>query len=269
MSEFDPALVAQVVKSQPELFATDGLEPDVVEPGVIQAARDFSRAPKHTGKTATADEARCVAAFAMLSAGVSRRKIATRLSMSRHTLAGIERAFEEGGKLAPLKGRIERELQLLLAEATDALRDAIESDKRDIEAAAWVKALATALGISFDKHALATGGATQIVEHKGPDVWAGLAEWWQKVEALGAPTDSQSLGHSLQPKALGDAQPPVLTVEVLPADPIPVPAQVPPPANPPVPPSEGGGGGPRVRGGGASDDYSTGSSNLSQGGNPS
>lgn len=268
----DPAAladaVADVVKLQPELFQAASGEPDVVEPSVLAAARSFAASPKHTGRTATRDEARCVAAFAMLSAGVSRREIARRLAMGRHTLAAIEAEFEAGGKLAPLKQRVERQLALLVAEVTEEVRDTIEAGTRDADAAQWLKAAGTVLGISFDKHALATGGATQIVEHKGPGAWAAVDEWWRQVAQIAGPSDSESGCAALQANGLGAPALPVLTVEVLPATASVVAAasdQAEPGASAPA---QGGGGGAPAAGGGLNDDHSTGFPNSTQGGQP-
>lgn len=258
--------VADVVRIQPELFQAQSQEPDVVEPAVIAAARSFAAAPRHTGRTATRDEARCVAAFAMLTAGVSRREIARRLGMGRHTLAAIESEFEQGGKLAPLKQRVERQLALLVAEVTEEVRDTLESGRRDADAAQWLKAAGTVLGISFDKHALATGGPTEIVQHKGPPAWQAVDEWYRRMAQIGQAPDSESGGDSLQRKALCDAAPPMVTVEIVedaaPAGHHQVSSAT---AAAQVEASAGGGGGAPASGGGGNGDGSTGFPNSTQG----
>ena len=185
----DLLAVAKLAQDQPGLFDGSG-DPAWIEPGLLDAARAFSPgAPVHTGTTATKDQARCAAAFAMLSCGMSRREIGRRLGMSRHTLKAIEQEFEQGGKLAPLKDRVRRELALLLAEATEEARETIDRGARGLEASAWLKALVTAVGITFDKHQLATGGPTEISAQVGPDP-RGLVDAWL-ARAAGAAVDAE------------------------------------------------------------------------------
>ncbi|MDI3512757.1 MAG: hypothetical protein PWQ61_3524, partial [Betaproteobacteria bacterium] len=216
---WDPASVAEVVTMQPELFAVGPREPALVEPGVVQAARDMASAPKHTGKIATRDEQRCVAAYAMLCAGVPRRQIARQLSMGRHTLNAIEAEYERGGKLAPLKDRVQRQLAVMVAEAAEEVSDTIGRGARDGEAAAWLKSVATALGIGYDKHALSTGGPTEIVEHKGPPAHQAVTEWWARVMPAvdvevvpDSVTDSDSGGQPLQRNGLDGCATGLVTV---------------------------------------------------------
>lgn len=252
----DTAEIAGLVATQPSLFAPEGSDGPLVEPGVVAAARAFSASgsPKHTGRTATRDEERCVAAFALLASGVSRRKIAKRLTMGRHTLDAIEAEFERGGKLAPLKERVRRQLELLVSDAAAETRDALAADSKDVESAAWLKATATALGIGFDKHALATGGPTEIVEQRGPDPRAAVASWWAKVTEAEVVTDSDSVAMTLPSNTLQDSVTDLATPSAGSADPgAPGSAAAGPP----------GGGLPNA-GGVPSDDHSTEFPNLSQ-----
>jgi hypothetical protein len=146
---------------QAELLGPDGL----LDVGLLESAKEFV----HTGARASLDQERCAVALALLGAGVSRRKVAERLGMSRNTLDAVEQLGERGGRLEPLKERVSRELSRLVSDAATEIRDTIHSGSRSIESAAWVKSVATALGIGFDKHALSTGGATEIIEHRiGP-----------------------------------------------------------------------------------------------------
>lgn len=133
--------------------------------------------PVHTGKIALSDTERCCAALIALQAGVSRRKIALALGMSRHTLARIEESFESGGKLAPLKSRVQRELASLVLDAAEEARDTMSEREVDGDHAAWLRSVATVMGIGYDKHALATGSATQIVEQRSGPTRADVDAW--------------------------------------------------------------------------------------------
>lgn len=133
--------------------------------------------PVHTGKIALSDTERCCAAAVALQAGISRRKIATALGMSRHTLGRIEEAFEAGGKLAPLKARVQRELASLVLDAAEETRDTLSERVVDVDHASWLRSVATVLGIGFDKHQLATGSATQIVEQRSGPTRADVDAW--------------------------------------------------------------------------------------------
>lgn len=203
----DTDQIAVAVASQPELFGADEDGSPMVEPGIVAAAREFSTSPVHTGRTVTKDEARCAAAWALLASGVSRRTIARRLRMGRHTLDAIEAEFERGGKLAPLKERVSRQLALLVSDAAEQTRESLESGVRDAEGAAWLKAVATALGIGFDKHALATGGPTEIVEQRGPDPRQAVRNWWSKVVDGEVVTDSASVSPPLAVNGLRGSLP--------------------------------------------------------------
>jgi hypothetical protein len=189
--------------------------------------------------------------------------------MGRHTLDAIEAEFEVGGKLAPLKGRVQRHLALLVADLVEDLRDTVAGPARDVEAAAWLKSAATALGISFDKHALATGGPTEIVEHKGPAARVAVDNWWAEMRAAGVViseaevvTESESGVQQLSGNGLLGIATPLLTVGPA-AQADPTTAQAAPEA-----PAEGGGGGAAPDRGGGNGDDSTGSQNLSEGGQP-
>lgn len=150
----------KLVQSQPGLFDEAG-EPGLIETAEFKVAGHFS--PVHTGRTTTRDQQRCVVAFDLLAAGVSRREISLRLGMSRNTLATVE----DGGKLAPLKVRIQCELALRVSEATGGARESIARGTREIDDSVWLKALATTDGI--DNHQIATGGPTEFVLQVGPD----------------------------------------------------------------------------------------------------
>ena len=95
--------LAQFSTLQPALFAGDAAAIDLE---LCNAARRVASAPAHTGKIVEKNEQRCVLVFAMLSAGVSRRKIAKALGIGRHSIDRVEQIFEAGGKLAPLKERV-------------------------------------------------------------------------------------------------------------------------------------------------------------------
>lgn len=155
------ANLMRAASPQAELLGPDGL----LDAGLVESCKEFV----HNGSRATLDQERCAVALSLLGAGVSRRQIAERLGMSRNTLDAIEHLGERGGQLEPLKERVARELARLVGDAASEIRDTIHAGRRTVDAAAWLKAAATALGIGNQVHALATGSATEIVEHRvGP-----------------------------------------------------------------------------------------------------
>lgn len=246
--------IGDAVSLQPELGLSFGDDAPMLEPGILAEARRFSAAgavPRHTGKNATRDERRCVVAYAMLQAGLSRNDICKQLRMHKNTLRNLEEEFERGGKLEPLKDRITVQLRIALAEAIEEMRRALElPDRKDSDRAAWLRALAGVVANVYDRHALATGLPTENIGHVGPAPRQGLEAWYASVTDAEVVSDPKSLPAPLTSNGL---HPSSTVQETVPAGSgaapgsLDSPQQPPgsrpaPPAAPPAAPPQAGGG---------------------------
>jgi hypothetical protein len=176
----DPTTLGQVraaVLTQPSLFDEEGLE---LEHEVAAAARRlFAKKWEITGKIATKNEAKAAAVVLCLQAGMSRRQIRERVSVHHYTIDAIEAAAEIGGNLEPVATRLRANMARLVMQATEEARGALDCNVRNLESAAWLKAVATVLGVSADKHQLLTGAPTEILEHRSAPGRGELEAWLQ------------------------------------------------------------------------------------------
>lgn len=170
------ARVHEAATAQPSLFPQElG-----IDHGVVTAARRLFRSksePKHTGAISTRDEQRATAVLLCLQAGMSRRQIRQKLGVHHYTIDAIEGAAETGGRLEPLNKRIRDALGRLVLDATQEARVALVDGSRDVDGAAWLKSVATALGIATDKMQLLMGAPTEILEHRSGPGRADLEAW--------------------------------------------------------------------------------------------
>ena len=131
--------------------------------------------------------------------GATDRQIEAACHVTRRSIPVILADLEKTGRVTPLKDR----LALLIGDnaerAAIALRELLDQavdEPASIELAGMIKAVATAVGITVEKHALLTGGATERIETM---VGAGRGEieaWAREfaipVESVSRPVDTPS-----------------------------------------------------------------------------
>lgn len=240
--------VMQLVGEQPELFPI-GQELGL-ELGIVQAATALCSkfgADAYSGKISTADERKCAAVLLGLQAGIPKRQIREKVGVHMYTIDAVESAAMRGGKLEPLNIRVRDELSRLVLDAAAESRSALQSDNKDMESSAWLKGVATMLGISFDKNQLSIGAPTEIFEQRSGPGREAVAAWLESqgvvsVLPMGAVDVSSP---ESTPKSLVVNGPENLTTQVHTPEPLDSLPQVPDlePADPAPAPAEHPGGG--------------------------
>ena len=156
---------------------------------------------RYTGARSTQPEheERNLMVGALLLLGATDRQIEAACHVTRRSIPVILADLEKTGRVTPLKDR----LALLIGDnaerAAIALRELLDQavdEPASIELAGMIKAVATAVGITVEKHALLTGGATERIETM---VGAGRGEieaWAREfaipVESVSRPVDTPS-----------------------------------------------------------------------------
>lgn len=186
--------LADQLKSQPDLFPSNGEQPVEIE--VVRAAQRFP----FTGTTVVRDERRALAIAVARLAGVSKRRIARELGCSRNTVDLVVEVLEKAGKLEPVKERLPGLLARAAEDATEWIRELIDKGEVSTEVAATIKALGVVAGIGADKVAAASAvtGDLHLHQHvhmEGPDP---MRAWLQE-RARALSTDSEAVGTDRNP----------------------------------------------------------------------
>lgn len=112
----------------------------------------------HNAKTVSKDEERCRLICEAMLMGMSRRSIARKFGVSRHTIAAVMEVLEERGVLAPLKQRLSARMSVVIEMGMDAMVERLE------DGTVPANVLPIMVGVMVDKKALIDGDATVRVE---------------------------------------------------------------------------------------------------------
>jgi len=188
--------IQQAAAAQPGLF--DSETEQELESGITSAGRRlFERKSWDiNGKISTKDEQKAMQVLACLASGMSRRKIREICKVHHYTIDAIDQAATKGGHLEPLKERVRQAVARLALEAIEETREALQNKDRDMDAAQWLKAAGTVMGIAVDKDQLLTGLPTEIIEQRSApgraDLEAFLAQSGLQVVSPAAAVDVES-----------------------------------------------------------------------------
>ena len=143
-------------EQQPELFSRDSLNALFVEQErtpsnpTFTAARFFEVHPEKYHMTVH-----------LLAEGLSTRRIAQLLKVSRNTIAAVEKR-ERGASIEPQKEVLAHRYRYLAKLIAERLEELILDDDAELS----VRDLMVAGGIAIDKSQLLSGGATSRVEYR-------------------------------------------------------------------------------------------------------
>ena len=157
----------------------------------------------HTGAFISRDEALCQDICTDLIAGISRRAIALRFGVSRHTVNAIREIFEARGEMEPLKKEVARRLDRCVIFGLENLEHALATNGLP------ASQLSVACGIILDKKAALEGQPTARIEHvtvRRPsheelNAWIDALPSAAAPAALPAVTDSASVSPDAQSPA--------------------------------------------------------------------
>lgn len=171
--------IQEAAAAQPGLF--DAKTEHELEHGVSAAARRLfeQKSWDVNGRYSTQDEAKAIRVLACLAAGMSRRKIRELCGVHHYTIDAIDQAATNGGHLEPLRQRVHAAVARLALEASEELREALQSPNKDLDAAQWLKAAGFVFGVAIDKDQLLTGLPTEIVEQRAAPSRVDLEAWLQ------------------------------------------------------------------------------------------
>lgn len=171
--------IQDAAASQPGLFDTKTEQE--LEHGVTAAARRLfeQKSWDVNGRISTRDECKAIRVLACLAAGLSRRKIREVCKVHHYTIDAIDQAAVRGGHLEPLKHRVREAVARLALEATEELRESLQSPTKDMDASQWLKAAGFVFGVAIDKDQLLTGLPTEIVEQRAAPSRVDLEAWLQ------------------------------------------------------------------------------------------
>lgn len=188
--------IQQAAAAQPGLF--DSETERELESGITASARRLFERKQWdiNGKISTKDEQKAMQVLACLASGMSRRKIREICKVHHYTIDAIDQAATKGGHLEPLKERVRQAVARLALEAIEETREALQNKDRDMDAAQWLKAAGTVMGIAVDKDQLLTGLPTEIIEQRSApgraDLEAFLAQSGLQVVSPAAAVDVES-----------------------------------------------------------------------------
>jgi len=157
-SSLAPSIAFLMPDSAPFLFSEADLA-DIESglPALVDGKPDQER---FSGAIIEKQQELVSAVLADLVQGHSQRLIASKYSISRHTISGILSRAEASGKIAPYKQR-------LSAKLARAIEGGIEKYTEDLEAGKIQGAqIPVGIGILSDKKALIDGEATEVIEHR-------------------------------------------------------------------------------------------------------
>ena len=188
--------IQQAAAAQPGLF--DSETEQELESGITSAGRRLFERKQWdiNGRISTKDEQKAMQVLACLASGMSRRKIREICRVHHYTIDAIDQAATKGGHLEPLKERVRQAVARLALEAIEETREALQNKDRDMDAAQWLKAAGTVMGIAVDKDQLLTGLPTEIIEQRSApgraDLEAFLAQSGLQVVSPAAAVDVES-----------------------------------------------------------------------------
>jgi hypothetical protein len=125
-----------------------------LKPEWVQAIRD--KRYEHTGARLLDDEVKVQRMVDLLCLGNGVKKVAKAMGVSPHCVRAARKLLLEQGKLAPFKARFIDRAEELIEDGAAAVVEAIESGKMH------PNFISSAVGIFFDKRALALGEPTSI-----------------------------------------------------------------------------------------------------------
>lgn len=188
--------IQQAAAAQPGLF--DFETERELESGITASARRLFERKQWdiNGRISTKDEAKAMQVLACLASGMSRRQIRAHCRVHHYTIDAIDQAATKGGHLEPLKERVRQAVARLALEAIEETREALQNKDRDMDAAQWLKAAGTVMGIAVDKDQLLTGLPTEIIEQRSApgraDLEAFLAQSGLQVVSPAVAVDVES-----------------------------------------------------------------------------
>ena len=188
--------IQQAAAAQPGLF--DSETEQELESGITSAGRRLfeRRQWDINGKISTKDEQKAMQVLACLASGMSRRKIREICKVHHYTIDAIDQAACKGGHLEPLKERVRQAVARLALEAIEETREALQNPVKNMDAAQWLKAAGTVMGIAVDKDQLLTGLPTEIIEQRSApgraDLEAFLAQSQLQVVSTAVAVDVES-----------------------------------------------------------------------------
>lgn len=204
--------VVQELLQQQELISE--LLPDARPRSFLPAPAEPAK--RYTGARSTAadHDERNLLVCALRLLGASDRQIEEACPVTRRSIPLILAEYEKAGRVTPLKER----LAILVGDNAEraglALRellDRAQAGGESMELAGMIKSVATALGITVEKHALLTGAATERIE---VNVGAGRdeVESWARqfaipIHAVASPVDTQSAENPPLSAATNQLQP--------------------------------------------------------------
>lgn len=124
-----------------------------------EASADAKRYAQHTGTTVERRAEVVEAALTMVLQGMSQRRVARMLGLSRNTIAVLYRKWEQEGKLEPLKARLSARLGRAVEVGIEEWTEAAEAGLVPVQT------LPVAVGIFTDKKLLLDGEVTVRIGH--------------------------------------------------------------------------------------------------------